>query len=271
MSERAEVARIVADCERYWRETGVPRRAVAEMRLELEQHLVEAEADGRDPESVVGPDLAGFAETWAAEYRRPDRASDFARITTGRTGTTADRRVLWTYAAGAAALVAGVAAGNLLAGGGGGDDVDNELWRWVWVIFALGMGVGEIFTAGFFLLPFAIGAAAAAVLAWLGVNLLAQWLVFFGVSLVALAYLRRFIARQDTLDQPRVGANRWLDARGIVLEAIDPVSGSGMVRVENEEWRATTDGEPIPAGSRIVVRNVRGARLVVEQVETEIP
>jgi membrane protein implicated in regulation of membrane protease activity len=236
------------------------------MRMELEQHLVDAQVDGRDPEAVVGPNLASFAEAWAAEFRRPDRAPDFARITADRTGTTADRRVLWTYAAGAAALVAGVAAGNLLAGGG--EDVENELWRWVWVIFSIGMGIGEIFTAGFFLLPFAIGAAAAAVLAWLGVNLLAQWLVFFGVSLVALAYLRRFIARQDALAQPRVGANRWLEARGIVLEEIDPVSGKGMVRVENEEWRATTDAGPIPAGSRIVVRDVRGARLVVELDET---
>ena len=75
--------------------------------------------------------------------------------------------------------------------------MDNEIWRWLWTVFAIAMGIGEIFTAGFFLLPFAIGATAAAVLAWTGVSLLAQWLVFFGVSLIAIVYLRRFIRRQD--------------------------------------------------------------------------
>ncbi|HJR92612.1 MAG TPA: NfeD family protein, partial [Acidimicrobiia bacterium] len=143
-----------------------------------------------------------------------------------------------------------------------------EVWRWLWTGLAVVMGIGEIFTAGFFLLPFAVGAGCAAVLAWLGVGSLAQWLVFFGVSAVALAYLRRYIDRQDEGEQPRVGANRWVGAEGVVLEEIDPDTASGMVRVASEEWRATSrHGGTILAGARIVVRDVSGARLVVEEVE----
>ena len=145
--------------------------------------------------------------------------------------------------------------------------MDNEIWRWLWTVFAIVMGIGEIFTAGFFLLPFAIGATAAAVLAWTGVSLLAQWLVFFGVSLVAMVYLRRFIRRQDDLASPAVGANRWANARGIVLEAIDPLTSAGMVRIGGEEWRATSD-QRIPAGSQVLVREVTGARLVVTPIES---
>jgi membrane protein implicated in regulation of membrane protease activity len=145
--------------------------------------------------------------------------------------------------------------------------MDNEVWRWLWTIFAVVMGIGEIFTAGFFLLPFAIGAGAAAILAWADSPLLAQWLVFFGVSLFSLAYLRRFINRQDEGEQPRVGANRWVGLKGVVIEDIDPVHGGGMVRVSTEEWRAVAP-QPIPAGEKIVVTEVRGARLVVEPLET---
>ena len=93
--------------------------------------------------------------------------------------------------------------------------MDNEIWRWLWTFLAIVLGVGELFTAGFFLLPFSIGAGAAAVLAWLGANLLAQWLVFFGVTVASLAYLRRFIGRQDEGEQPRVGANRWIGSSGV--------------------------------------------------------
>jgi membrane protein implicated in regulation of membrane protease activity len=131
------------------------------------------------------------------------------------------------------------------------------------------MGIGEIFSAGFFLLPFAIGAAAAGVLAWIGVPVLPQWLVFFAVSLVSFVYLRRFIHRQDQSEQPRVGANRWINAQGLVLESIDSDAKIGMVRIEGEgeHWRAVSDGDPIPAGTRVVVKEVRGTRLVVAPVE----
>ena len=64
-----------------------------------------------------------------------------------------------------------------------------------------------------------------------------------------------------------VGAKRYVDARGTVTEAIDPFSGEGRVRVETEQWRATTDlDEVIDTGTPIVVVDVRGARLVVEPI-----
>src|SRR5690606_20773710 len=149
-----DVNRLVDDCARYWAEAGVPRRRVAEMRLELTQHLEAAAAEGRSPESVVGPGVGKFAQEWA------------------EAGAAAGALAL-----GVVAVVVAVA-----TAGRGGDPMENEVWRWLWTGLAVVMGIGEIFTAGFFLLPFAIGAAAAAVLAWVGTAVLAQWLVFFAVS-----------------------------------------------------------------------------------------
>ncbi|MDX1448259.1 MAG: NfeD family protein [Acidimicrobiia bacterium] len=268
MTSSAELARIAADCDRFWHEAGVPRRARTQMRLELEQHLNAASADGRSPESVVGPDLRRFAAEWAEANgaRIDDRtweevqsgAAEFRRMS---------RRTATTYGLGMLALIAGVIVGSIVQGG---QDVDNETWRWVWTLLALAMGIGEIFTAGFFLLPFAIGAASAAVLAWLGVSLLAQWLVFFGVSAIAFAYLRKFIDRQDAQVQPRIGANRWIDATGVVLQDIDPDGAIGMVRIDAEEWRAVSeDRTAIPAGMRVIVTDVQGSRLVVAPLGDE--
>ncbi|HUG09112.1 MAG TPA: NfeD family protein [Acidimicrobiia bacterium] len=252
--------RALSEVARYWRETGLSSESVAEMRDELEQHLLEAERDGRSVDDVIG-DRASFAEGWAAVARGKAVAS-WSDVQSGRTRRRKEtQRELILYGSGSAALVAAVAVAAQ-----GGSDVDNELWRWLWTIFAIAVGIGEIFTAGFFLLPFAIGGAAAAILAWVGANIVAQWLVFFGVTTISLVYLRRFIGRQDEGEQPRVGANRWIGSEGIVLQGIDPHSGSGMVRILNEEWRATALGK-IPAGSKIVVTQVDGARLIVEQLE----
>lgn len=259
-----DVDAVVEDCARYWAETGVPRKAVEEMTLELTQHLRAAGNEGRRPRDVIGPNMAQFAEAWAAERRRGRLRASWEDVMSGRTERDKrKRRELVAYGAGIVALVAAVA-----VLGKGANEVDNEIWRWLWTGLAVVMAIGEMFTAGFFLLPFSIGAACAAVLAWVGAGILPQWLVFFGVSAVALAYLRRYITRQDEGEQPRVGANRWIGSTGMVLEEIDPDTASGMVRVENEEWRAVSQhGSIIPAGSRIRVLSVRGARLVVEPYE----
>jgi membrane protein implicated in regulation of membrane protease activity len=255
----ADRDRVIGEIEHYWLVAGVPKDTVVDMKLELSRHLIDAEADGRTVEDVVG-DRARFAESWAAAFRgRPVAA--WEDVQSGQTEKERNsRRDLIMYGVGTAALVAAVA-----VAGQGGSDVANEVWRWLWTIFAIVMAVGELFTAGFFLLPFAVGAGAAAILAWFGANLLAQWLVFFGVSVFALAYLRRFIGRQDEGAQPRVGANRWIGSEGLVLEAVDPHTGAGMVRILNEEWRATA-AQSIEVGARIVVTDVEGTRLFVEEL-----
>ena len=254
-------SRIVNEIERYWLETGLPSEAVMEMSTELDQHLADVEADGRNVEDVVG-DQPRFAESWASAYQGKPVAT-WDDVQSGKTKKKRDtRRDVILYGIGAAAVVAAAA-----VIGQGGNDVDNEVWRWMWTIFAIVMGIGEIFTAGFFLLPFAVVAAAAAILAWLNAAIVAQWLVFFGVSIFSLAFLRRYIGRQDEGEQPRVGANRWVGSEGLVLQDIDPQTGAGMVRILHEEWRAEALS-PIETGARVVVKEVKGARLIVEQLES---
>jgi membrane protein implicated in regulation of membrane protease activity len=148
-------------------------------------------------------------------------------------------------------------------------DIDTEAWRWFWTVLATILVVGEIFSPGFFLLPFGIGAAAAAVLAWLNVNAGVQWAVFLIVSIAALLSLRPLIRKQDEGEKDAVGANRYLRKRGIVLENIDMRSGTGMVRVDTEEWRAVTDGESIAVDTEVIVSGITGSRLVVKAIEPE--
>jgi len=75
------------------------------------------------------------------------------------------------------------------------------LWFWIWLLLAAMLLIGEIFTAGFFMLPFGIGAAVAALLAFLGVALVWQWLAFIGVSAACFIFLKNF-ANRITADQP---------------------------------------------------------------------
>jgi membrane protein implicated in regulation of membrane protease activity len=144
--------------------------------------------------------------------------------------------------------------------------MSNEAWLWFWIGAAVFLAIAEIFTAGFFMIPFAVGAAAAAALAYADVGEVAQLIVFLVVSVATLILLRRFVRRGDETQHP-VGSNRFVGQRAKVLEAIDPTHATGRVRMETEVWRATSDVGPIEADVMVKVVGVRGTRLVVEPMD----
>lgn len=50
-----------------------------------------------------------------------------------------------------------------------------------------------------------------------------------------------------------------------VIQAIDPATGSGQVRIERELWAASsTSGEFIPEGAIVEVLEIRGNRAAVK-------
>ena len=90
-------------------------------------------------------------------------------------------------------------------------------------------------------------------------------MTFVVISVVFLAVLQRF-AKEEQRDGPEpAGAGRFQGKHAFVLEPVNRLEGTGSVRVDTEQWRATTDGDgEIPVGEEVVVTEVRGTRLVVE-------
>lgn len=142
----------------------------------------------------------------------------------------------------------------------------NNVLIWVWAALALIFFIAEIFTAGFFLVCFGIGAAAAALLAALGIDVLWQFVAFIGVSLVALAFLRPFAKNMSTHVPNPGGIDRVVGKQAVVLEAIDPLAATGRVRIEREEWRADSiDGHLIAKDAVVKVVSVSGTRVLVRE------
>jgi membrane protein implicated in regulation of membrane protease activity len=141
-----------------------------------------------------------------------------------------------------------------------------EDWRWVWLVAGTLFAVGEMLSPGsFFLAPFAVGALVAAVLAFAGVSITVEWIVFLAVSIGTLFLLRPVARRLDrnALDHG-VGARRLVGTRATVLRAIPGNAELGLVRVDREEWRAqSTDGSPIAEGTTVRVADVQGTRVIV--------
>ena len=147
----------------------------------------------------------------------------------------------------------------------------STIWMWGCTALAIIFLIAELFTTGFFLVCFGVGAAAAAVLAYLGVDPFIQVIVFIAVSGVAVLLTRPLTRRLNEQQKNFVGSDRVLEKRAIVLTEINPPLGAGMVRVDAEEWRATSEDGGIIAKDEIVeVLRIEGTRLVVRpsQVDT---
>ena len=136
----------------------------------------------------------------------------------------------------------------------------------VWLVAAVIFGVGEVLTLGFFLAPFAIGAAVAALVSAVGGGLVVSGLVFLVVSAVALLALRPLARRHlRTPVQLRTGTAALVGRTATVLERID--DGGGSVRLEGEVWSARPYDEDavIEAGARVHVMEIRGATALVSE------
>jgi membrane protein implicated in regulation of membrane protease activity len=143
--------------------------------------------------------------------------------------------------------------------------MDTNYW-WAWMVLAALFIIGEIATAGFFLMCFGVGAIIAGLGALLGANMIWQLVIFIVVSLILFLVSRKFADRVSKEQPPGIGADRFVGKECIVLEEIDNHKNTGRVRMDMEEWRAEGDGsESIPAGSRVVVTSLDGSHLVVRK------
>lgn len=142
---------------------------------------------------------------------------------------------------------------------------EPEQWRWIWLGTAVLFGLGEMATPGaFFLAPFAIGAVAASALAFADVDLAIEWGAFVGVSVAAFAALRPLARRLDRHGgSDGIGSRRLIGRNGRVLQEIGP-GVTGLVRVDQEEWRAeSSDRAAIAEGADVRIIDVEGTRVIV--------
>jgi membrane protein implicated in regulation of membrane protease activity len=121
----------------------------------------------------------------------------------------------------------------------------------LWLILAVMFGVGEIVTLGFFLAPFAGGAAVAAVVAAAGMPFVGSLAVFIVISIALLLALRPLARSHKRMPpQVRTGTAALVGKSATVLERIANDEGVGCVRIDGEVWTARSfmDGETYEAG-----------------------
>lgn len=140
-----------------------------------------------------------------------------------------------------------------------------EVWI-IWLVAACILGVGEMHQGGFYLAPFALGAALATVVALLGVGAPLSAVVFLAGSGIVFGTLRPVARRHRQLPPSiRTGAAALVGKPALVLERIANAEGVGCVKIDSEVWTARSydDDAVIDPGEHVEVVEIRGATALV--------
>jgi membrane protein implicated in regulation of membrane protease activity len=150
-------------------------------------------------------------------------------------------------------------------------------WLWIlWFILGAILVVAEIFTTGFVLLWFGIGALAAALAGFIGIDsLVIQFLIFAGLSVGLTAASRtifiNYFSREKSGQSLRSGVDALPGKIGTVVSSSKGALHEGAVKVFGSTWTAyPAPGEPpLEAGERVCVDSVEGASIYVRRVGGE--
>ena len=138
---------------------------------------------------------------------------------------------------------------------------------YIWIGVTVVMLILEAVSAQLVSVWFVVGGIAAAAVSFFPPSIPIQFIVFISVSFVLLAATRPFVHKMKAnMKTVPTNADRYIGQTAVVTEDIDDISGKGQVKVGGSVWSAkSSDGSPVPKDSEVVVKEIKGVRLIVEK------
>lgn len=142
----------------------------------------------------------------------------------------------------------------------------------LWLILLIVFLVIEIITLGLTTIWFAGGALVAFVVSLVGVPWPVQIVLFFVVSLVLLFVTRPIALKYFNKGRIKTNVEGMIGKQGIIVSPVDNLQGTGQVNVNGMEWtaRAKEDADILPTGTVVIVTQVQGVKLIVEEKREEL-
>lgn len=153
--------------------------------------------------------------------------------------------------------------------------MDQIAWI-LWLAVGVALIIAEVFTLGFVLFWFGLGALAAALFASLGFGFVWQFTAFAVVSVALTAMSRTIFSRylpHKAENIVKVGVDALPGQVGTVTDASRGALQEGAVKVYGSVWTAfPVDGETaLIEGEKVEVVSVKGSSIYVKRITNELP
>ena len=152
-----------------------------------------------------------------------------------------------------------------------------EQASWIlWLILGLALMIAELFTFGFVLFWFGVGALAAALVGFVGLGFAWQFMAFAVVSIALTAMSRTIFLRylpSGEGNSVRSNVDSLPGQVGMVTIGSRGAMNESAVRVYGSTWTAfPIDGETeLVEGEKVEVVEVRGSSIYVRRITDELP
>ena len=141
------------------------------------------------------------------------------------------------------------------------------MWQF-WLIAAGVFFICEMLTVGFLIFWLGVGSILAMIVSLFTDNLIIQTAVFVTSSVLLIFLTKPFVEKFVTKKDKKVNTNVYsmIGKVGIVTEEINPLLGTGQVKVGSEIWSASSHDESIiNKDSEIEVLEINGVKAIVKE------
>ncbi len=145
-----------------------------------------------------------------------------------------------------------------------------DVYAIFWLVLTVIFLIVEASTVGIVSAWFAAGALCAMGTALLEWKLWIQVVVFAVVSVTLLLSLRPILRKYFTPKLTRTNVDAVIGTRGLIIEAVDNLEGTGRIKLGGMEWSArSTNGQKIPVGTLAKVDKIEGVKVFLTPVNAE--
>ncbi len=147
-----------------------------------------------------------------------------------------------------------------------------EEYAWIlWTVLGVILIIAEVFTFGFVLFWFGIGALLAALAGWLGLGFSWQFLIFAVVSTALTVMSRTIFAnlyQNKNENALKTGMDSLPGQIGTVTSASRGALQEAAVKVFGSTWTAfpVDDKQPLQEGEKVQVVEIKGSSIYVQRV-----
>jgi membrane protein implicated in regulation of membrane protease activity len=137
----------------------------------------------------------------------------------------------------------------------------------LWLALIIVLLIIEAMTLGLTTVWFAGGAILAFLASLLGANIVVQIVIFIVSSIVLLLLTRPLAMKHFNKDRVKTNFESLIGEKGLVIEEIDGINGTGRIKIAGQNWSAKPVEEEkiIKVGSRVTVQLIQGVKAIVTE------
>lgn len=144
---------------------------------------------------------------------------------------------------------------------------------YIWLGILIASVVGEAATPVLISIWFMPAALVALIFALIGLPIGLQIGLFFAISLALLIFMKPVVQKlMQKSPIQKTNAEALLEQTGVVMERIDNLAGTGLIKVHSQIWsaRSLEERTVIEVGALVTVKEIRGVKLICKKEDAPV-